>query len=86
MRIMSYSDTLLCILGLFVVSYIPRILPFALLSAVASICAYSGFWCFDFYLYFWNWCRWFSLQLGEQGAAGFYHSIASSSGYSFLAL
>ena len=29
---MSYSDTLLCILGLFVVSYIPRILPFALLG------------------------------------------------------
>ena len=29
---MSYSDTLLCIFGLFVVSYIPRILPFALLG------------------------------------------------------
>ena len=29
---MSYSDVLLCIFGMFLVSYIPRVLPFALLG------------------------------------------------------
>ena len=29
---MSYDEILLCIFGLFLVSYIPRVLPFALLG------------------------------------------------------